>query len=278
MTNASKLTSTDVKKLLLERHAGTGKGDHPDFIAFEVKTGSTWTKKANFGILDCWVMKKSWTRPRTIGYEIKVSRGDFLGDNKWPKYLPFCNEFYFICPADLIDKAELPPQVGLIYVTKNCKKLRTIKKAPHQQRNAEEQIDIYKYIIMHRLAPDTYPFHSDKTDYYEDWLANRISNQELGVRVGSKLALELRNAERVNKELKSKLCDLEEMEGVMKSYGLNVWNIEGRLLQQKGVNKFDLRNLDVIISTAKALKNKLTIEPEKGKTDGKSKGKNSSKK
>lgn len=261
MTNVSKLTSADIKKLLLDRHTGA---NNPDFIAFEVKTGSTWTKKPDFGILDCWVMKRSWTHTRTIGYEIKVSRGDFLNDNKWQKYLPFCNEFYFICPTDLIDKTELPPQVGLIFVTKNCNKLRTIKKAPWEHRNAEQQLDIYKYIIMHKLSSDTYPFHSDKTDYYEDWLANKISNQELGYKVGSKLALELQIADRINSDLKDKLFGLKEMEKVIKDAGLNVWTIEGRLQQQKGVSIHDLRTLDVIINTAKGLRNKLAIEPEKG--------------
>ena len=263
MTNVSKLTSRDVKKLLLDRHAGA---DNPDFIAFEVKTGSTWVKKPDFGILDCWVMKRSWTRSRTIGYEIKVSRSDFLNDNKWPKYLPFCNEFYFVCPADLIDKTELPPQVGLIYVTKNCKKLRTIKKAPWEERNPEQLVDIYKYIVMHKLPSDTYPFHSDKADYYADWLANKINNQELGYRVGSKLAIELKNAEITNRDLKSRLEWLEELDAIVKAKGLNVWNIEERLQEKKGIAKSDLYALNTIINNATTLKDKLTKEDDNGKS------------
>lgn len=263
MTNISKLTSTDVKKLLLDRHTGA---DNPDFVAFEVKTGSTWTKKPDFGILDCWVMKRSWTRPRTIGYEIKVARSDFLNDNKWPKYLPFCNEFYFVCPTDLIDKTELPPQVGLIYVTKNCSKLRTVKKAPWEHRDAEQQIDIYKYIVMHKLSSDTYPFHSDKAGYYTDWLANKINNQELGYRVGSKLAIELRNAEETNKNLKNKLANLEELDKIIKANNLNIWNIENKLRETKSIDQKDLRHVYTILHAAEALKNKLT----EGDADGKS--------
>jgi hypothetical protein len=33
--------------------------------------------------------------------EIKVSRADLLGDNKWPDYLDFCDRFYWGLPPEL---------------------------------------------------------------------------------------------------------------------------------------------------------------------------------
>ena len=33
--------------------------------------------------------------------EIKVARGDLLGDNKWPDYLDFCDRFYWGVPPEL---------------------------------------------------------------------------------------------------------------------------------------------------------------------------------
>jgi hypothetical protein len=47
-------------------------------------------------------------------YEIKASRGDFLRDGKWERYLPFCTHFAFVAPAGAIAKWELPRGVGLI--------------------------------------------------------------------------------------------------------------------------------------------------------------------
>ena len=38
--------------------------------------------------------------------EIKVARGDLLGDNKWPDYLDFCDRFYWGVPPGL-DRAPL---------------------------------------------------------------------------------------------------------------------------------------------------------------------------
>lgn len=45
--------------------------------------------------------------------EIKSSRADFLGDQKWPEYLEFCDLFYFaVSPG--FPHALLPPTQGLI--------------------------------------------------------------------------------------------------------------------------------------------------------------------
>ena len=55
-----------------------------------------------------WRPGKSW------GYEIKVSRGDFLQDKKWKDYLQFCNYFYFLAPKGIIKPDELPKEIGLI--------------------------------------------------------------------------------------------------------------------------------------------------------------------
>ena len=47
-------------------------------------------------------------------YEIKSSRGDFLSDGKWEKYLDYCTHFSFVAPAGAIFRWELPRNVGLI--------------------------------------------------------------------------------------------------------------------------------------------------------------------
>jgi hypothetical protein len=47
-------------------------------------------------------------------YEVKSSRGDFLSDAKWPRYLDFCTHFAFVAPAGAIQRWELSREVGLI--------------------------------------------------------------------------------------------------------------------------------------------------------------------
>ena len=47
-------------------------------------------------------------------YEIKSSRGDFLADKKWERYLPYCTHFSFVAPAGAIFRWELGRAIGLI--------------------------------------------------------------------------------------------------------------------------------------------------------------------
>ncbi len=47
-------------------------------------------------------------------FEVKSSRGDFLADAKWERYLPFCTHFAFVAPAGAIFRWELGRGVGLI--------------------------------------------------------------------------------------------------------------------------------------------------------------------
>ncbi|WP_235901212.1 MmcB family DNA repair protein [Pontixanthobacter aquaemixtae] len=44
--------------------------------------------------------------------EIKVSRADLLGDNKWPDYLDFCDRFYWGLPPEL-DRSPLETEAFL---------------------------------------------------------------------------------------------------------------------------------------------------------------------
>jgi len=51
--------------------------------------------------------------------EIKVSRSDLLGDNKWTEYLDFCDRFFWAVPpsldrSPLESEAYLPDQCGVI--------------------------------------------------------------------------------------------------------------------------------------------------------------------
>ena len=58
-------------------------------------------------------------RGQLIIVEIKVARGDLLGDNKWPDYLDFCDQFFWGVPPGL-DRSPLetegysPERCGLI--------------------------------------------------------------------------------------------------------------------------------------------------------------------
>jgi hypothetical protein len=48
-----------------------------------------------------------------VGVEIKVAVADLKGDQKWPEYLEFCENFYFAIPPDFPDE-HVPTSTGLI--------------------------------------------------------------------------------------------------------------------------------------------------------------------
>jgi hypothetical protein len=58
------------------------------------------------------------TGMKRVCYEVKISRGDFLGEVKHPLKrrigMRYSNEFYFVTPAGLIDVTEVPVDCGLI--------------------------------------------------------------------------------------------------------------------------------------------------------------------
>lgn len=66
---------------------------------------------------DVFVMRKSFTQPNPVTYEIKVSLSDFRSDvtkAKWMAYLDFSYGVVFAVPKGLITKKDLPVGCGLM--------------------------------------------------------------------------------------------------------------------------------------------------------------------
>ena len=48
-------------------------------------------------------------------------------------------------------------------------------------------MDMLLYLIYSRLENDRIPFYSDRAEYFEDWLNNKLSNKDLGQKVRNRL-------------------------------------------------------------------------------------------
>lgn len=86
------------------------------------------------------------------GYEIKVSRADFLQDKKWKEYAAFCNLLYLVCPKGLIKPEEVEPPFGLIYIgdsiyNSDYSYVKRARPIDHSKNNGFEQtyIKILEY-------------------------------------------------------------------------------------------------------------------------------------
>ncbi len=67
--------------------------------------------------LRCDILHLSYGDRVTI-IELKTCREDFLADNKWEKYMDYCDYFYFMCPPEVIRPKEIGKNAGLIWLNK----------------------------------------------------------------------------------------------------------------------------------------------------------------
>lgn len=116
---AEGITASTIKTLLRLRHSEP-LGAWAFFDEFIPGTGTAPSASSR---IDGWAINV-WPSGGfvTIAYEIKISRGDFLRELKDPRKrdwaLTFSDEFYFVAPYGLIDRAELPADCGLVEVSK----------------------------------------------------------------------------------------------------------------------------------------------------------------
>lgn len=71
---------------------------------------------------DVYTVRRSYSRPIPLAYEVKVSRSDFLADvnaGKWQEYLKYAGAVIFACPDGLLTKTDIPDVCGLIVRKEN---------------------------------------------------------------------------------------------------------------------------------------------------------------
>jgi len=228
---------------LAKRHAA-------DVFVPNCKTGQT---NQGLLILDAWVMKKSWVNPLMIGYEIKVSRQDFLNDTKWQKYLPYCNKFYFVCPSKLIYPNELPPEAGLLYASQTGSRL--YQKKPSIYRDVPFPASLAKYILMWRAKITNEIELISTKQYWEQWLKTKKEDREFGHMVSRKIremvASEIDAVKKENARIKHENEKLQNVKLALEKLGLNIqsityWSIEREIKHKLEIIKKGIPNEDLI--------------------------------
>ena len=259
MDNPQKITAEMIIKLLLNKHS-------EDICIPECKSGATWSAR-KMKRFDMWIMKRSYTKPMTWIYEIKVARNDFLQDDKWQTYLPYCSEFYFVAPTGIIDPKEVPEQAGLLLSSKNATRLYCKKKAPHRDIKIPE--DLYKYILMSRtrIVDSTYTNknngNNNRKQYWQNWLAEKKENQELGYNVSTRIRrLYDKNVEFVKKEqnrLEIRIEKLEHAKKILEELGFNGnnlgWAYETKIRERIAEINAGLPEKDIVMHLESAISN-----------------------
>jgi hypothetical protein len=231
---ADRIHAGQLLRLLETRHS-------QDVFIPECKDGPT--QMGSHRRLDAWVMRRSWTRPLVIGYEIKVSRGDFLQDSKWPAYLGMCNELWFVCPSGMIAPTELPAEVGLLWASKTGTRLFAKKKAPLRQVEIPESL--WRYILMcrTRVTIETADGQGGR-EYWARWLEDRNIDREFGRRVSvairGRVAAEIEAVAAENAKLRRKMSEYDDIRRTLVGLGIDPdghrvgsWDVRQRIQAQR---------------------------------------------
>jgi len=189
--NQRKCNSTEIKIALEQMNEQYGR-----WFGTEVRTGGQYYHgNDDLLIFDALMVEKSYTGPSITGYEIKVSRSDFLADNKWHLYLKYCNKFYFVCPTGMIKKEELPEDVGLYYYDPESCKINPRPKKKASFREINDPLRMYQYIVYSQLEQERIPFYSSKKEYAKAYLADKAERYKIGRELGTKMAKEIAKIE-----------------------------------------------------------------------------------
>lgn len=169
------------------------------FFMTEVKNWQSYNEW-ELCIMDAVAISKSRAKFKIIWFEIKVSRWDFLQDQKWHAYLKYSHEFRFVVPEGLIKKEELPDNIGLMYAKEDWT-FKVVKRAKHEEKQIPA--DFFKYIIFSRIDSQ-YPKEVPNKQFLQDYIDGKIQSKELGRKLWGKMWKELANMSIELEALKTK--------------------------------------------------------------------------
>jgi hypothetical protein len=204
---------------------------HKHMVAFEVAngTGGAADRRADAVAMEYWPSNGL----EITGYEIKVSRSDWLNELKQPEKAyaisQYCDRWYVIAPKGVIKDAELPEGWGFIQASE--KMLRTVVKSA---KNKDAKID---KLFMASLMRKTLEKYQDTS--LVDQIAKKYqdeANKEVERRVKYQVK---RDKERYEK-IKEALDGFEKKSGIR----VNEYNYEkiGEVVKYLMDNKYMIKN------------------------------------
>ena len=218
-------SSSDLVKAIENRHTG-------DICVPECKDGPTFSGQHRR--LDVWVMLRTWSPITMIGYEIKVSRSDWLNDKKFLAYLPLCHYLYIVALPGVVHAEELPADVGLVEPVGN---LRLVTRRKAVYRNIELPGELLVYVLMCRtkITREIQDNADWRLRQLQEWVESKAEKQRLSYAVSSKIREVFADQERRLFELNFRCERLERIEKRLIELGfdpeksVDLWGLNQRL-------------------------------------------------
>jgi hypothetical protein len=170
-------------------------------------------RRADAVALNCWASGK-WGLS-FLGFEIKVSRGDFLHELKHPEKrretYPDVDGIFFAVPKGLVAKAEVPADCGLIecWVNEAGSDMTRIQKYPDGFKTAMDHMERDASANLHRVPALSRAVAVAMVRAFDPDRINEDSRRD-----AYNAKIEIKN---LKSELRWKVKRLEELEGVVRS-------------------------------------------------------------
>lgn len=245
------ITSYDIKRALAARHS-------QDLYFTEVKSGTSMAPNSR---IDALAIRPSYAHYLITGYEIKVSRADFIGDTKWPAYLNMCHQLYFCTsPGVVNDVSEIPDTCGLIeYRGTSSRPFKIVKKAPIRMIDPPEEM--YKYLLF-KYTDMRKPIcrvddlsRADRMEAYKKYIEDKIEFKEVGFMLSKKIRKEEYEASEKIRRLKAQLESekslreyVSELAKIMNIDPDRYWSLE--------------RLMEIVSKQVSRLSNGISLDPQ----------------
>jgi hypothetical protein len=162
------------------------------------------------------------------GFEVKVSRSDFLRDNKYHLYSQYVNALTLVCPSGMIQREEIPEHIGLMWYTPSSRSLRYRRKPTWDMTTDTQAV---RNSILTRLA-----WHNTGSRYLEhyetaqQYLDEKADWKHVGHYLGTKMAkrleqLEYENADKQDEDQRIKADRYDKLIRILRKHGYTVYDL-----------------------------------------------------
>lgn len=191
MTGSVKVTSNEIKDALKKRYHYDSCGFYteidagPDALGRSFRLdGVNLRVSGNSMLAD---VKGMFVQ----GFEIKVSRSDFLRDSKWNLYWDYVNTLTLVCPKGMVKPNEVPEKFGLMYYNPDSKTLR-YKRQPSINENADSSSvkdSILVRLFYGMLNDGKFKDYGQKRyESAKEYIDEKNNKKDVGKMFGTKMA------------------------------------------------------------------------------------------
>lgn len=206
------MTATEIHRLLADRHKDA-------VYVPECKMGSAGSRT-----LDGWALLPTWSPLTAIGYEVKVSRSDWLQDQKFEEYRNVCHLFFVVAPKGIVSKGELPAGVGLLEPIGEGTGRRLVMrhKAVRQEIDPAKALRLMAYVLMWKRAEGgAGPLSKDRrAAIWRRWVDERQEFRAIASSVRGRMRAMLKEALDAQRVAESRAKQLEDTAAVLEELGI----------------------------------------------------------